>query len=277
MTRSTHSLLSFVFVASAATLAHAQPAPGPTDAEQAYQRGRSHYDLHEWDQAIAEFKESYRLQPDAPSLFNIAQSYRLKGDCAQAASFYKTYRRNFPTEKNIARVDQFITDMEACAKQAPAGSTTTDATATGTTPTGTTPTGAPTTGATTTGTPLSNPGMPVDLPAPHMPRGYLYGSIAAAGVGVGCVLGGAWAASRAGSIETEIQELPVWDPDLHERGQRADLAAKILFVGAGAAFITSGVLLFVGMSKTEHRGASATTLRVVPRTDGASVVWSGSL
>jgi tetratricopeptide (TPR) repeat protein len=279
MTHPTRSLLSLALLASAATLAHAQPAapPAPTpapaqsDADQAYQRGRSHYDLHEWDPAIAEFKEAYRLRPDAPSLFNIAQSYRLKGDCAQAASFYKTYRRNFPNEKNIARVDQFITEMEACAKQAPpdgSGSSTT------TTGTSTTPT---TTGTSTTATASSDPASPVDAPAPRMPRGYLIGSIAAAGVGVGCVIGGAWAASRARSIETEIEDLPRWDPDLHERGQRADLAAKVLFASAGAALITSGVLLFVGVSRTEHRGAQATTLRVVPHADGASVVFSGSL
>jgi tetratricopeptide (TPR) repeat protein len=292
MTRPNRSLLSFALIATAATRAHAQPAPAPppspapapaaTDADQAYQRGRSHYDLHEWDQAIAEFKEAYRLRPDAPALFNIAQSYRLKGDCAQAASFYKTYRRNFPNEKNIARVDQFITEMEACAKQAPPTGTTTTPTDTSTTGTGTGTTtetgGTGAAGGTTAGEPLpAQPTPVVDSPAPHMPRGYLIGSIAAAGVGVGCIIGGALSASRARSIETDIEVLPVWDPDLHERGQRADLAAKILFVSGGAALITSGVLLFVGMSKTEARSAPATTLHVVPHAGGASVVFSGSL
>jgi tetratricopeptide (TPR) repeat protein len=284
MTRSTRSLLSFALVAAAATHAQAQPSPAPApspaspqaDADQAYQRGRSHYDLREWDQAIAEFKEAYRLRPDAPSLFNIAQSFRLKGDCAQAASFYKTYRRNFPNEKNIARVDQFITEMEACAKQTPPpdgktgdGNTTTT--------TGTSTTTPQPTGTSTTAMPLPNPGSPVDAPSPHMPRGYLIGSIAAAGVGVGCVLGGAWAASRARSIETEIEDLPRWDPDLHERGQNADLAAKVLFVSAGAALITSGVLLFVGMSKADAPSARTATLNVVPNAGGASLVFSGSL
>jgi hypothetical protein len=76
------SILPLLFLAVTSTAALADPA------EDAYQRGRSHYDLHEWDQAIAEFKEAYRIRSDAASLFNIAQSYRLKGDCAQAACFY---------------------------------------------------------------------------------------------------------------------------------------------------------------------------------------------
>ncbi len=258
MNRSTRSLLSLALVAATATLAHAQPA---AEADQAYQRGRSHYDLQEWDKAIAEFKEAYRLRPDAPSLFNIAQSYRLKGDCAQAASFYKTYRRNFPNEKNIDRVDQFIIDMDAC--------TTTQASPTVTAPTDDTPT--PITA------PLPNPVAPVDEPEPRMPRGYLYGSITAAGIGVACVIGGAFAASRSGSIATEVEERPTFDPDLHARGERADLAAKLLFVGAGAALVTSGVLFFVGRNKTERHGAQTTTLQIVPGSSGVNVVLSGSL
>lgn len=291
----TRSLLSLVLVPLTATVALAQRAPAPTPspapvpavsaADEAYQRGRAHYDLQEWDQAIAEFKEAYRLRPDAPSLFNIAQSYRLKGDCAQAASFYKTYRRNFPAEKNIARVEQFITEMEACAKQAPPtngtpdgktgdGTTTQPSDTGGTSGTsGIGATGATGTGANASGTPL--PAQPVDSPAPRIPRGFLIGSIAAAGVGVGCVIGGAFAASRARSIESEIEDLPRWDPDLDDRGKNANLAAKLLFVGAGAALVTSGVLVFVGIRKAER--PSTTSLHVMPHAGGASVVFSGSL
>lgn len=91
---------------------HAQPDA----AEAAYREGRRLYDLHEWDAAIERFKEAYRLRSDPASLFNIAQSYRLKGDCRESSSFYKTYRRNFPTASNIAKVDRFIADLEPCAK-----------------------------------------------------------------------------------------------------------------------------------------------------------------
>ncbi len=94
-------------------VAHAQPAPDPAAA--AYQEGRRLYDIREWDQAIVKFKEAYRLQPEARSLFNIAQSYRLKGDCVEALGFYKTFKRNYPTEQTD-KVDKFIIEMDACAK-----------------------------------------------------------------------------------------------------------------------------------------------------------------
>src|SRR5258707_14327190 len=93
--------------------ANAWAAPGDDE----YREGRRHYDLREWDQAIASFKEAYRLRSDAASLFNIAQSYRLKGDCASALGFYKTFKRNFSDEKNIATVDQLITEVGPCAQQ----------------------------------------------------------------------------------------------------------------------------------------------------------------
>jgi hypothetical protein len=109
-----------------------------------------------------------------------------------------------------------------------------------------------------------------------MSRGYLIASVATGAVGVGAILGGVWAGSRARSIETEVEDLTTWDPALHERGQRMDLTAKVLFVGGGAAVVTSGVLLFLGM---RHGGepAPSTALQIVPRANGASLVWSGSL
>jgi len=259
---------AFLFVAGLATTSFAQPAPppAPSDAgEQAYQRGRKHYDLQEWDAAITEFKEAYRLRQDAASLFNIAQSYRLKGDCAEAAGFYKTYRRNFPNEKNIARVDQFIVEMDECAKKAPPPTTTT------------------TTTTTTTGEPQLPPtpvttAMPV-APSTPPPAEGSKGTLSLAGVGVAgagaaCIVGGVLFALHGQSIEEDIVKLPRWDQDLHEKGERADLAATILFVVGGAAVIGGGAMIVLGYRQREP--AATTSLRVVPRTDGASVWWSSS-
>lgn len=110
-------------LAASASLAHAQPKgkskppPNPA-ADAALQEGRRLYNVQDWDAAIAKFKEAYKLRPDAASLFNIAQSYRLKGDCAAAAIQYRTYRRNYPEEKNIDKVDAFIVEMDDCAAKA---------------------------------------------------------------------------------------------------------------------------------------------------------------
>ncbi|MBA3396449.1 MAG: hypothetical protein H0T89_27710 [Deltaproteobacteria bacterium] len=104
----------FVLIVALGAGAHAQPAPDPAAA--AYIEARRLYDIKEWDQAIVKFKESYRLKPEARSLFNIAQAYRLKGDCVEAVSFYRTFKRNYPAEQT-EKVDKFIVELEPCAKQ----------------------------------------------------------------------------------------------------------------------------------------------------------------
>jgi len=107
------TMRAFVIACLVCGVAHAQPKdPG----EAAYVEGKRLYDIQDWDAAIAKFKESYKLRNDAASLFNIAQAYRLKGDCVQASTFYRTYKRNFPTAANIAAVDKFIAELEPCVK-----------------------------------------------------------------------------------------------------------------------------------------------------------------
>lgn len=269
------SMLSCALLTISASTASAQPAPAPPaegPAEQAYQRGRKHYDLQEWDQAIAEFKEAYRIRNDAASLFNIAQSYRLKGDCAQAAAFYKTYRRNYPDAPNIARAEQFITEMEECANRAAPTSpgTPTDTTGTGTT----TQPEAPSGDGTTSSVPVR---PPTPQPPPQPERGAARPSlgqlgIGVAGAGVACILGGIVFAVKAQSIEEDVLKLQRWDPDLDDRGVRADLTAKVLFAVGGAAMISGGIMMYLGYRTVEYPGVTA--VRIVPRAGGAAVSWS---
>jgi tetratricopeptide (TPR) repeat protein len=116
MIRSTLALLAVALTLGTATVAFCQSRDA---ADAAYDEGRRLYDLREWDDAIAKFKEAYKLRPEPRSLFNIAQSYRLKGDCAEASGFYKTYLRNYPDAPNAAKVQQFVTELEPCANRAP--------------------------------------------------------------------------------------------------------------------------------------------------------------
>lgn len=99
-------------LATCVLLICARAAADPAD--DAYQQGRRYYDVQDWDAAITSFTEAYKLKPEARSLFNIAQSYRRKGDCTNALSFYRTYKRNYPTAENIAMVDRFITELDPC-------------------------------------------------------------------------------------------------------------------------------------------------------------------
>ena len=284
MTRA--SLVLIATLAARATYAQ-EPAPSPADA--AYQEARRLYDLREWDASIAKFKEAYRLRPDAPSLFNIAQANRLKGDCVEALSFYRTYKRNFPAEKNIDKVDKFITEMDTCVKEGKSKPTTTGTTTTGTEPT---TTGTTTTGATTTGTVPTTTGITT--------TGTTTGTTgAASGTGVtttvttaskdsgkklrvaGLVVGGAGVLSLGASVFFGIRARgaandaedgsvgETWNPAIQSRGESAARNFKITAIAGGALLVTGGVLYMIG-----RRGSrEASHVALVPHAEGASLVW----
>ena len=261
--------LAAIVIALAVPHAHAQaPAPNPA-ADAALTEGRRLYDLQEWDKAIAKFKEAYTLREDAPALFNIAQSYRLKGDCAQAASFYKTFKRKFPAERNIAAVDKFITEMEACAKAKPA-------------PVEPVPTPAPTP---VEPAPTVTPPPPVasePAPAPILPppersgggglRIASYVAMGAGGVGIalGVVFGvkAMDAASEAEALADDAE----WKPDIQKRGLRHQRNSRIGFVGGGVV-AAAGIVMFV---LSRESSPERNTVTVVPTDEGAAFVWAGS-
>src|SRR5262245_2107850 len=108
--------LTIAIVCSLAVRAYAQ-APDADPGLAAYEDGRKLYDQKKWAAAIAKFQESYRLRHDAASLFNIAQSYRLTGDCVLAVKFYREYKQEFPEATNLAKVDKFVAELDACAKE----------------------------------------------------------------------------------------------------------------------------------------------------------------
>jgi hypothetical protein len=75
-----------IFICVFAAAAYAQPAGGG-NVSALEASGNKHFELAEYDAAIADFKEAYRIG-DAPGyLYNIAQAYRLKGDCRNAGIF----------------------------------------------------------------------------------------------------------------------------------------------------------------------------------------------
>ncbi len=250
-------------LALAAGTAHAQaPAPIPA-ADAALSEGRRLYDLQEWDQAIVKFKEAYRLRADAPSLFNIAQSYRLKGDCANAASFYKTFKRNFPKEKNIDKVDKFISEMETCAKSGikPAEPVKTE-------PVKTEP----------VTDPVTDPAVAeVSKPMPPPTKsggGMKLLGLGVAGVGVISLGVGVMFGVRASSAASDAEAIEMgqpWQPELETRGEKASKNSKIFLVVGGAAIVTGGVLYFLGAKKSQE----SSSVTFVPTEDGASFAWTG--
>jgi tetratricopeptide (TPR) repeat protein len=76
----------------------------------------THYELSEYDAAIKDFKEAYRLSNDPAYLFNIAQSYRLLRKCTDAMQFYQRYLSAAGDIPNKDKVQARIDEMRACAK-----------------------------------------------------------------------------------------------------------------------------------------------------------------
>src|ERR1043165_6938810 len=121
-----HLLSMVLVVASGAATAHAQPAPAKPDVSALEASGGKHYSLAEYDAAIADFKEAYRISSEPGFLYNIAQSYRMKNECRDALTFYKNYLREATQANggnpppNAAKVQQWITEMDKGAAPHPA-------------------------------------------------------------------------------------------------------------------------------------------------------------
>jgi tetratricopeptide (TPR) repeat protein len=230
-------------------------------SEAAMQEGRRHYDLREWDEAIAEFKQAYKRDPSAAALFNIAQSYRQKGDCAAAAGSYKAYLRNYPHAKNRAEVEAFVTEMTECANKPP--------------PVSAEP---PTTTTTTTGEPTEpSPQKPVVV-IENAPRrsddhawmrwtGY---SLMGGGV-IGLAVSTKFALDGRGSqrdldMRCAISCTSGQANAINDRGHRANTRAWISGAVGGAALV-GGVVFYMLWRDHAQSGAS---LEVTPTEGGAT-------
>jgi len=295
--------LVFTAILAASATAAAQPAPRPSptpttdraqtddqkraEAKALYEQGLSHYNLGEFDQAIASFRKSYELTQAPGLLFNIAQAFRLKKDYEQATYFYTTYLRLQPdaanradVEARLAEMQQTIEEQKKLEKKPPIGTIAPEGT-TATTPTTTvTPPPAPTTLA-----PPSAP-MTTTMPAPGSPRdesgaggkslktaGYV-----TAGAGAALVITGLVFGEMAKSAEKDLNQLSAnmgtWtaaQQDKYDAGKRNNTIAIVSFIAGGAAIATGGTLWVLGAMKKHD-----TTVAINPTAHGTTfaVGWS---
>jgi tetratricopeptide (TPR) repeat protein len=261
-------LVCALVVASAPVAA--QPTTPNPEADAALAEGRKLYDLQEWDKAIMRFKEAYRLRPDAPALFNIAQSYRLKGDCKEAATFYKTYKRNYPTASNIDKVDKFIVETEECAKTQPVKPVTTE----------------PIPPTTTTTTPVTPPVTPPEdeepeTPAPEPGSNKAWMKWTAIGAGVVGLISiglGTKFALDGSSKSDELRDKCATSCTSEEAlaiesdGNSANTKAKIFFAVGGVA-TAAGVVLFV-LSRQGGGGDEEPAVSIKPTRGGATAAYA---
>lgn len=90
------------------------------EARSHIERGKTHFKLGEFDQAVAEWKEAYRLRPVPTLQFNIAQAYRLSGRYRESRFHYEHYLRDLPQAPNrdevltqLAQLEELIFEEEA--------------------------------------------------------------------------------------------------------------------------------------------------------------------
>lgn len=131
------------------------------EARARYESGVRHFDLTEYEPALADFKEAYRNKPDPVFLYNIAQCHRKLGNTDEAIAFYQNYLRREPDARNREEVERRISELEAIRQAGnPFAAPTTSLPGAGTRPTATpAPVSPPTPGVAPTATPASTPAM----------------------------------------------------------------------------------------------------------------------
>jgi tetratricopeptide (TPR) repeat protein len=286
-------LLASLLAVPASAVAQPTPVPAPAgeppkldeqkrgEAKRLYEDGLSHYNLGEFDLAIASFRKSYALSQAPGLLFNIAQAFRLKKDYEQATYFYTTYLRLQPDAANRADVEARLAEMQQALeeqhkldKKPPIG--TLDPEGRTTSP-GTTAVPPP---APVTTTPPGSTHTVQEAPAETSggrssltTAGYV-----TAGAGVALVITGAVFGSMAKSAESDLNHLSAnmgtWTPaeqSRYDAGNRDNTIANVSFIAGGAAIVTGGTLWALGAMKKHHA-----TVAVSPTAHGTAfaVGWS---
>jgi tetratricopeptide (TPR) repeat protein len=103
------SILALLVLIAFAGVASADDAGA---AKRFFVSGSKHFDLGEYNDALNDFKEGYRLKDDPVFLYNIAQCHRLLNQNTDALRAYKTYLRRAPTAPNRGEVERKITALE---------------------------------------------------------------------------------------------------------------------------------------------------------------------
>jgi tetratricopeptide (TPR) repeat protein len=82
------------------------------EARASYEEGARHYDLGEYAEALASFRDAYRAKDDPAFLFNIAQCLRKLNRLDEASYFYRSYLRRAPDADNREKVERHLKDIE---------------------------------------------------------------------------------------------------------------------------------------------------------------------
>jgi tetratricopeptide (TPR) repeat protein len=230
-------------------------------ARQLSDEGRALFDRTLYAEAIAAFKASYALEPKARLWFNIGLAYRRLGDCDQALVFYRRYLAEEPDAFNRARVEDRITEMQACSRAPEQAAP---------------PEPARVPAATPSSPPAPATAAATSVEATARPRrGHRL-------VVAGAVVAAAGVASLATAVGLSVDAMHTsntitrlfhdggdWtaaDAQTLARGRNDNIAAGVLYGVGGAALASSVVLLALA-----RRAARAPRIALVPSPNGAVV------
>lgn len=241
-------------------LAFAQGAP-PDEAtkhraQTHYQAGVSAYNVGDFDNAIREWKEGYRVLALPDFLFNIAQAYRGKGDHQNALFFYNAFLRERPDAPNVNEVVALRDETKRLLSEQRTAPAEDDA---------------------ITVPPASEPDGRDSAPSPPTAsaqdstdsggRSLRLTGLMTAGGGVALLATGVVfslaASSAASDLEGAAAQGAPWTPALEdkERAGRRNETLGIVFLAAGsAAVITGAVTYYLG----RRRAQKALSVAVLP-------------
>lgn len=258
--RTALAALAVTLACARAASAQAKPDVAALEAS-----GNKHFELAEYDAAITDFKEAFRISDEPGFLYNIAQAYRLKRDCREAATFYKTYLRRVPSAPNATKIRERIAEMDKCAETQPVVP------------------------APTTVTAPAEPATPVPVaPTPDVPppqagdgRAWMkWSGIAAIGVGaIGIGLGMKFVLDGRSANDDLAEQCATSCTSEEALALEADGAAAnrnaVIAMVAGGAVLATGVVFLVlargGSAPADRESAAA--LRLTPGGAVASYGW----
>jgi tetratricopeptide (TPR) repeat protein len=263
--------MRFLLVAFLAVGFHASPASAqPTTSAEQFEKGKAAYRLGEFDEAIAFFREGYRLKADPVFLYNIALAHRGKQDFEKAIFFYQSYLREAPEAANRASVEAKIADLQRAldekkrAAEAPPKTPLDPGKPTAEEPAAVTPK-------------VPVPVVAVPVERKRNPTLIITGGTVA-GVGLAASVVGAVLLAKASSTQREVDDaaerhLP-WTEELADKDASARRNAKIglvAVIAGGTLVVGGGVVLFLGL-----RTSGGTEVLPTASSDGAGVVFRGS-
>jgi hypothetical protein len=82
-------------------------------AEEAFWEGKRHYDSGEFDQALQQFQEAYRLVGDPDLVYDIAQTNRRLGNCSLALEAYRRFVQAAPVSPRTTLAEEQITLLKS--------------------------------------------------------------------------------------------------------------------------------------------------------------------